>query len=139
MLIVEDSPVNLEVAVAILESMGCTVETAVNGHHALDRHANGEYSLIFMDCQMPEIDGYEATREIRRQEGSLRHVVIIAMTAEALGRDRCIESGMDDFIPKPVRMEDLAALTYEWSERMEAIARNPNLPPNRSSSTAESV
>jgi signal transduction histidine kinase/DNA-binding response OmpR family regulator len=67
-LLVEDSPVNLEVGVAILQSMGCVVTTAVNGRQALDRHASGEYGLIFMDCQMPEMDGFEATIEIRRRE-----------------------------------------------------------------------
>jgi CheY-like chemotaxis protein len=63
---------------------------------------------------MPEIDGYDATREIRRCEGNHRRTVIIAMTAEALGRDRCIESGMDDFISKPVRMEDLTSVIRKW-------------------------
>ncbi len=138
-LVAEDNVVNQKVAARMLEKLGFRADVAADGREALNMWQLVPYDLIFMDCQMPEIDGYEATREIRRQEGSLRHVVIIAMTAEALGRDRCIESGMDDFIPKPVRMEDLATLTYEWSERMEAIARNPNLPPDRSSSSAESV
>ena len=141
-LVAEDNVVNQKVAARMLEKLGFRADVAADGREALEMWHLIPYDLIFMDCQMPEVDGYEATREIRRQEGSLRHVVIIAMTAEALGRDRCIESGMDDFIPKPVRMDDLAALTYKWSERTEAIARNPNLPPDqpsRTKSTADSA
>src|SRR5207248_2757214 len=69
-LLVEDNPVNLEVAVGILESFGCKVETATNGVEALERYASSEYGLIFMDCQMPEMDGFEATSEIRKQEAN---------------------------------------------------------------------
>jgi CheY-like chemotaxis protein len=141
-LVAEDNVVNQKVAARMLEKLGFRADVAADGREALEMWQLIPYDLIFMDCQMPEVDGYEATREIRRQEGSLRHVVIIAMTAEALGRDRCIESGMDDFIPKPVRMEDLAALTDKWSERMAAIPRNPNLrpdQPSRTKSTADSV
>jgi signal transduction histidine kinase/DNA-binding response OmpR family regulator/HPt (histidine-containing phosphotransfer) domain-containing protein len=116
-LIVEDSPVNLEVAVAILESMGCAVETAVNGRHALDRHANGEYSLIFMDCQMPEMDGFEATAEIRRREAlSGRHTPIVALTASVVedGRRRCLAVGMDDYLAKPFTLEQMSAMLATW-------------------------
>jgi two-component system, sensor histidine kinase and response regulator len=90
-LLVEDSPVNLEVGVAILECMGCVVETAVNGRHALDGYGNGDFSLIFMDCQMPEMDGFETTIEIRRREAlSGKHTPIIALTASVVedGRQR---------------------------------------------------
>jgi signal transduction histidine kinase/DNA-binding response OmpR family regulator/HPt (histidine-containing phosphotransfer) domain-containing protein len=116
-LIVEDSPVNLEVAVAILESMGCLVETAVNGRHALDRHANGEYSLIFMDCQMPEMDGFEATAEIRRREAlSGRHTPIVALTASVVedGRRRCLAVGMDDYLAKPFTLDQMSAMLTTW-------------------------
>ena len=116
-LLVEDSPVNLEVAVAILESMGCVVETAVNGRHALDRHASGEYSLIFMDCQMPEMDGFEATAEIRRREAlSGRHTPIVALTASVVedGRRRCLAVGMDDYLAKPFTLEQMRAMLTTW-------------------------
>jgi two-component system sensor histidine kinase/response regulator len=103
-LLVEDNPVNLEVAVGILESFGCKVETATNGIEALDRYVNGDYGLIFMDCQMPEMDGFEATAEIRKQEAkSDRRTPIVALTASAIEGDReqCLASGMDDYVPKP--------------------------------------
>jgi CheY-like chemotaxis protein len=115
--VVEDSPVNLEVAVAILESMGCVVETAVNGRHALDRHATGEYNLIFMDCQMPEMDGFEATTEIRRREArSGRHTPIVALTASVVedGRRRCLAVGMDDYLAKPFTLEQMRAMLTTW-------------------------
>src|SRR5271166_4756233 len=84
-LLVEDSPVNLEVGVAILESMGCTVETATNGLRALDRYANRVFELIFMDCQMPEMDGFDTTAEIRRREAlSGGRTPIVALTASVL-------------------------------------------------------
>jgi two-component system sensor histidine kinase/response regulator len=116
-LVVEDSPVNLEVAVAILESMGCVVETAVNGRHALDRHASREYSLIFMDCQMPEMDGFEATAEIRSREAlSGRHTPIVALTASVVedGRRRCLAVGMDDHLAKPFTIEQMRAMLTTW-------------------------
>jgi two-component system, sensor histidine kinase and response regulator len=116
-LVVEDSPVNLEVAVAILESMGCVVETAANGRHALDRHGSGEYSLIFMDCQMPEMDGFEATAEIRRREAlSGMHTPIVALTASVVedGRRRCLAVGMDDYLAKPFTLEQMSAMLTKW-------------------------
>src|SRR6266568_4871028 len=119
-LLVEDNPVNLEVAVGILESFGCKVETATNGKKALDRYANGEFSLIFMDCQMPEMDGFEATAAIRRQEArSGRHVPIVALTASAIEGDRehCLASGMDDYITKPFTAEQMRSALGTWLDR----------------------
>jgi two-component system, sensor histidine kinase and response regulator len=116
-LLVEDSPVNLEVGVAIIESMGCTVETAVNGLRALDRHAGGEFNLIFMDCQMPEMDGFDTTIEIRRREAlSGRHTPIIALTASVVedGRERCLAVGMDDYLAKPFTLEQMKAVLTTW-------------------------
>jgi two-component system sensor histidine kinase/response regulator len=116
-LLVEDNPVNLEVAVGILESFGCKVETATNGVEALDRYVGREYGLIFMDCQMPEMDGFEATAEIRRKEsGSDRHVPIVALTASAVEGDReqCLAAGMDDYVPKPFTTEQMRAALATW-------------------------
>jgi CheY-like chemotaxis protein/HPt (histidine-containing phosphotransfer) domain-containing protein len=116
-LLVEDSPVNLEVGVAILESMGCTVETAENGLRALDRHASTEFGLIFMDCQMPEMDGFDTTAEIRRREAlSGRRTPIIALTASVVedGRERCLAVGMDDYLAKPFTLEQIKAMLTTW-------------------------
>src|ERR1700716_2256199 len=116
-LLVEDNPVNLEVAVGILESFGCKVETAINGVEALDRYAGGEYGLIFMDCQMPEMDGFEATAEIRKQEAkSDRRTPIVALTASAIEGDReqCLASGMDDYVPKPFTTDQMRSALVTW-------------------------
>ena len=103
-LLVEDSPVNTEVAVGILESFGCTIETADNGREALTIHAEHEFDVIFMDCQMPEMDGFETTAEIRKREAAgVRKTPIIALTANAIKGDRelCLKAGMDDYLAKP--------------------------------------
>jgi signal transduction histidine kinase/CheY-like chemotaxis protein/HPt (histidine-containing phosphotransfer) domain-containing protein len=116
-LLVEDNPVNLEVAVGILESFGCTVETATDGKEALERYASGEFSLIFMDCQMPEMDGFQATAEIRKQEAkSGRRVPIVALTASAIegDRERCLTSGMDDYVTKPFTAEQMRSALATW-------------------------
>jgi len=119
-LLVEDNPVNLEVAVGILESFGCKVETATDGKEALERYASGEFGLIFMDCQMPEMDGFEATAEIRKREArSGRRVPIVALTASAIEGDReeCLASGMDDYVPKPFTAEQMRSALATWLDR----------------------
>ena len=124
-LLVEDNPVNLEVAVGILESFGCKVETATNGVEALDRYAGGEYGLIFMDCQLPGMDGFEATAAIRRQETDPnRHVPIVALTASAIEGDReqCLAAGMDDYLPKPFTAEQMRSVLANW---LSISRRNP--------------
>jgi two-component system sensor histidine kinase/response regulator len=116
-LLVEDDPISLEVCVAILESMGCTVETARDGLHALDRHARGEFALIFMDCFMPEMDGYEATSEIRRREAhSGRRTPIVALTGDVTegARERCLAVGMDDYLAKPFKLDQIKAMLTTW-------------------------
>jgi|HubBroStandDraft_4_1064222.scaffolds.fasta_scaffold01120_8 signal transduction histidine kinase/DNA-binding response OmpR family regulator/HPt (histidine-containing phosphotransfer) domain-containing protein len=116
-LLVEDNPVNLEVAVGILETFGCDVETATNGREALDRYAVDNYGLIFMDCQMPEMDGFQATAEIRRREAqSDRRIPIVALTASAIegDRERCLAAGMDDYLSKPFTAEQMRSALMTW-------------------------
>jgi len=111
-LVAEDNAVNQRVAVRMLQKLGLRADVAANGREAVNLYGMLHYDLIFMDCQMPEMDGYEAARAIRRREDGDRHTVIIAMTAEAMAgaRERCLDAGMDDYIAKPVRMEDLSEI-----------------------------
>jgi two-component system, sensor histidine kinase and response regulator len=116
-LLVEDSPVNLEVCLTILQSMGCTVETATNGLQAIDRYATGHFDLIFMDCQMPEMDGYDATAEIRRIEArSHRRTPVVALTGNVIegARERCLAAGMDDYLAKPFTLDQMKAMLTTW-------------------------
>jgi CheY-like chemotaxis protein/HPt (histidine-containing phosphotransfer) domain-containing protein len=121
-LLVEDHPINQRVTVRMLGRLGYTAEVVGNGRQAVDALRCGEFTLVLMDCQMPEMDGYAATREIRRQEQSgaihmgPRRVPIIAMTASAMAgdRERCIASGMDDYLTKPASMEALRTVLRRW-------------------------
>ena len=108
-LVVEDNPVNQLVAVGLLKKRGLEVEVAANGREALEMHQRSTYDAIFMDCQMPELDGYETTREIRRREGSARHTPVIAMTASTMPGDaeRCLAAGMDYYTGKPIESAGL--------------------------------
>jgi len=117
-LLVEDNPVNREVAVGMLESLGCTADAAENGWMALRAMNTATYDAVLMDCQMPVMDGLAATGEIRRREqasGAAR-VPIIALTANAMegDRERCLAAGMDDFLSKPFTQQQLATLLRRW-------------------------
>jgi two-component system sensor histidine kinase/response regulator len=117
-LLVEDNPVNREVAVGMLESLGCATDTAENGWMALKAMVAATYDAVLMDCQMPVMDGLAATGEIRRREqasGAAR-VPIIALTANAMegDRERCLAAGMDDFLSKPFTQQQLATLLRRW-------------------------
>jgi len=117
-LLVEDNPVNREVAVGMLESLGCATDTAENGWTALKAMNAATYDAVLMDCQMPVMDGLAATGEIRRREqasGAAR-VPIIALTANAMegDRERCLAAGMDDFLSKPFTQQQLATLLRRW-------------------------
>ena len=149
-LVVEDNIVNQKVAAKMLEREGYRVDVAANGKEAVEAVAQIPYALVFMDCQMPVMDGYEATRAIREHEAALvqrgaqneggetidarrgtPRVPIIAMTANAMSgdRERCVEAGMDDYVAKPVRREDLAALLLRWQpDRSGSSAERPAVP-----------
>jgi two-component system, sensor histidine kinase and response regulator len=122
-LVAEDNPVNQKVACRILEKLGYTVEVASNGQEAVDAWRAGCYDLILMDCQMPVLDGYQATAEIRASEVESQRIPIIALTAHAMkGNDElCALSGMDDFLSKPVDREQLAKCLDKWLAPKQAI------------------
>jgi len=115
-LVVEDNPTNQKVARTLLDKLGCDADLADDGIQALARLREMAYDLVFMDCQMPHMDGYEATTQIRRLEGPAARVPVIAMTANAMNtdRDRCLASGMDDYISKPIRVDRLRAILAKW-------------------------
>jgi CheY-like chemotaxis protein len=115
-LVAEDNPVNQAVAVKMLERAGIPAEVARDGQEALEMLAHRRYSAVLMDCQMPRLDGYAATAEIRRLEGTDRRTPIIAMTAHAMEEDRrrCLAVGMDDYLAKPVTPPSLRVMIDRW-------------------------
>ncbi len=121
-LVVEDNVVNQRVAVLMLERLGLRVDVAGNGREAVDLLEMLPYDVVFMDCQMPEMNGYDAAAEFRRREGPDRRVAIIAMTAEVMAgcRERCLKAGMDDFLAKPIKLEDLIGALRKWAPMGEA-------------------
>ncbi|MCP4152602.1 MAG: response regulator, partial [bacterium] len=126
LLLVEDNETNRVVALKLLEKLGYNADVAGNGKEALDALANKKYDLVLMDCQMPVMDGYEATREIRAREKKeyeqmdqnvpIAHIPILAMTADAMegAQKKCIEAGMDDYISKPVKDSQLQKAITKW-------------------------
>ncbi len=121
-LLAEDNPVNQRVAVKMLEKLGCRVDVAANGREAIDMWEQFPYAMIFMDCQMPELDGLAATAEIRKRENEWLDdrregpTPIIAMTANAMARDEqdCLAAGMDDYASKPIKLNLLSAMVQKW-------------------------
>ncbi|HLP16259.1 MAG TPA: PAS domain S-box protein [Bacteroidota bacterium] len=119
-LVVDDNQINQQVASDLLEAMGYHPQLVINGERAVAAVMEEEFDIIFMDCQMPVMDGYEATRTIRRNLHTPEHPVIIAMTAHAIGGDKeaCLESGMNDYIAKPIRFEELRIIIEKWKRKL---------------------
>ena len=115
-LVAEDNVVNQMVAAKMLQRLGLQVDVAANGRQAVEMFGRGSYDLVLMDCHMPEMDGYTATREIRRQFETAPRIPIVAMTAEVMAgcREQCLSSGMDDYVAKPVKLDELRAALVKW-------------------------
>ena len=115
-LIVEDHSTTQEVARAIVAKLGYGSDVAANGIEALEALGRRSYDAVLMDCHMPDMDGFQATEEIRRREGARQHLPIIAMTADApeQGREKCIAAGMDDFMSKPLNPDQLEVILQHW-------------------------
>jgi len=116
LLLVEDNPINQKLAMALLTKAGYDCNLANNGREAVEAVMSRKYDLVLMDVQMPEMDGFEATRIIREREGAARHTPIVAMTAHAMAGDRekCIEAGMDDYTSKPLKRDSALAVISKW-------------------------
>ncbi len=130
-LLVEDNVVNQRVATRMLERLGCHVDVTTNGQEAVVATARGTYDLAFMDCQMPVMDGYEATRAIRQRETQTgHHLPIIALTANAMhgDREKCLDAGMDDYVSKPVDQALLLELLQKWLPTLSKSAADTATP-----------
>jgi len=146
-LLVEDNPVNQKVTVKMLEKLGCRVEVAGNGVEALRKVERRTYDLIFMDCQMPEMDGYETTQRIRNSKSKIQNIPIIAMTAHALqgDREKCLEVGMDDYVPKPIKKDVVSEIIHKWvsgvreKEEKNGCEENGRRPGDRGRGDAQSL
>ena len=127
-LLVEDNPVNQLIAGEMLSGLACQVTVANNGLEALEALKRSQFDVVLMDCQMPELDGYETTRELRRMEaGGNTHLTVIALTANALDgdRERCLAAGMDDYLPKPFKRDQLFSVLARHLSRDEAKGEPP--------------
>jgi PAS domain S-box-containing protein len=123
-LVVDDNQINQQVAAKMLDRFGCHVDVCGNGQEALDMVEIVSYDLVLMDCEMPEMDGFDATREIRKHETD-RHLPIVAMTAKVLvgDREKCLEVGMDDYIPKPINLQAIETAIRRWALKEDVVSQ----------------
>jgi CheY-like chemotaxis protein/HPt (histidine-containing phosphotransfer) domain-containing protein len=131
-LLAEDNLVNQEVAIEMLNNLGCEVRLAQNGAEALSALSNNGFDVVFMDCQMPLLDGFEATRTYRRMEhqnGPELHVPIIALTANAVKgiREQCLAAGMDDYLSKPYKQQDISNMLRKWLPEEKTVSCSENV------------
>ncbi|WP_126454350.1 response regulator [Sulfuriflexus mobilis] len=117
-LVAEDNPVNQKVVIGMLSKLGYNADIAHNGAEVLEAMARNDYAIIFMDCLMPVMDGYEATRSIRASESEHKseHIYIVALTANAMSGDqeKCLAAGMDDYIPKPLSINTIKQVLEKY-------------------------
>lgn len=115
-LVAEDNPGSQVVASTMLEFIGCQSDVASNGRDAVTMVCQNNYDLVFMDCNLPDLNGFEATAEIRKCEGDRKHTIIIALTANAIKgyREKCLMAGMDDYLSKPIRSDELEQMLERW-------------------------
>ncbi len=128
-LLVEDNEINCKIVMAMLKTKDMTCDVMMNGEEAYQAVLKKDYDIVFMDCQMPVMDGYKCTAKIREMEGSSKHTAIIAMTANVMAGDKakCIEAGMDDYISKPINIEDLFQMIVANAESSKKSSEYLNL------------
>ncbi|MFL6448908.1 MAG: response regulator [Bryobacteraceae bacterium] len=121
-LMAEDNPINQRVGTLILQRAGFVIDVVSDGNEAVAAHTANPYDLILMDCQMPLMDGFEASRQIRTLKS--KQPVIIAVTANALAgeRERCLRAGMDDYLSKPFQAEQLVAVVKKWTSQTDSAS-----------------